>query len=78
MKTLGIKMDESCIKLLNTEECCEDKENSLKFFINHRPIFDIRNYIGEDGDRVLISFGNETMEELEAQLLSLDAQTLKP
>ena len=49
----------------------------LKFNINHQPIFDIRNYIGEDGDRVLISFGKETMEELEAQLLSLDAQTLK-
>jgi len=26
----------------------------------------MRNYIGEDGDRVLISFGKETMEELEA------------
>ncbi len=49
----------------------------MKFFINHQPIFDIRNYIGEDGDRVLISFRKETMEELEAQLLSLDAQTLK-
>ena len=49
----------------------------MKFFINHQPIFDIRNYIGEDGDRVLISFGKETMEELEAHLFSPDAQTLK-
>ena len=50
----------------------------MKFFINHQPIFDIRNYIGEDGDRVLISFRKETVEELDAQLFSPDAQTLKP
>jgi len=78
LETLGIKVDESCIELPNAEKYCEDKENSLKFFINHQPILDIRNYVGEDEDRVLISFGKETMEELEAQLISLDSQPLKP
>ena len=38
---------------------------------------DIRDYIIKDEDRILISYGSESQEEIEEQLLELDAQIIK-
>ena len=38
---------------------------------------DIRDYVIKDEDRILISYGSESQEEIEEQLLELDAQIIK-
>ena len=48
-----------------------------RYYINHQPVSNIYDYIFEDGDRILISFGAETPEQVEEQLLELDSQIIK-
>ena len=36
-----------------------------------------RNYVFEDGDRILILYGNESSEQVEVYLSELDSQLIK-
>ena len=40
-------------------------------------INDINDYVIQDDDRILITFGNETPEQIEEQLIELDSQVIK-
>ena len=80
--TLNIGLDDKCYRFPDGRNFCtvEDKEGeeySLKFYINHEKVKDIRDYVINDGDRVLISYGNESQEEINEQLLELDSQIIK-
>ena len=55
---------------------CTNEDYSLKFYINHQAVSGISDYIIKDGDRILISYGNETEEEINEQLKQLDAQII--
>ena len=82
--TLGYLFDTLNVEL--TDECyvfpdpsrsfCTDDEYSLKFFINGESVPGIRDYVVEDGDRILISYGGETDEELAAQVARLGDQPI--
>ncbi len=75
--SLGILgLDDECFIFPNGREFCTTSDYSLKFFINHEPVDDIVSYVGNEGDRILISYGNETPEEIEKQLLELDVQRI--
>jgi len=58
---------------------CTDDNFSLKFYINHQQVDgnEFLGYIGQEDDRVLISYGNETPEEIEEQLQELDFQAIR-
>ena len=80
--TLNIGLDDKCYRFPDGRNFCtvEDKEGeeySLKFYINHEKVNDIHNYIINDGDRILISYGNESQEKINDQLLELDSQIIK-
>ncbi|MFQ6025191.1 MAG: protein-disulfide isomerase [Nitrosopumilaceae archaeon] len=75
-ETLGIGLDDQCYIFPDGREFCTNEQYSLKFFINHQPVSDIRNYIIEEGDRILISYGNEDTTEIEEQLVELDSQLI--
>ena len=80
--TLNIGLDEDCYTFPDGRNFCtvEDKEGdeySLKFYINHEKVSDIRNYVINDGDRILISYGNESQEKIDEQLIELDSQIIK-
>ena len=75
--TLNIGMDSKCFVFPDGRQFCTNEDYSLKYYINHQPVSDIKDYIFEDGDRILISFGPETPEQIEEQLLELDAQIIK-
>ena len=55
---------------------CTNEEYSLKFYINHQAVSELKDYVIEDGDRILISYGNEVEEQINEQLMELDAQTI--
>jgi len=77
LASLGILgLDDECFVFPNGREFCTTSDYSLKFFINHEPVDDIVSYVGNEGDRILISYGNETPEEIEKQLLELDVQRI--
>mgnify|MGYP003317119419 CR=1 FL=1 len=48
-----------------------------RFYINHEKVTDIRNHVINDGDRILISYGNESQQQIDEQQIELDSQLIK-
>jgi len=71
--TLGFGLDDQCFIFPNDRPFCTDENYSLKFFINHKPESDIRDYIIQADDRILISYGNEDAIQIDEQLIELDS-----
>ena len=75
--SINIGIDNKCYIFPDGRQFCTNEDYSLKYFINHKRVNDINDYIFEDGDRILISFGSETPEQIEEQLVELDSQIIK-
>ncbi len=73
-ETLGIAIDENCYIFPDGREFCSNEEFSLKYFINHEPVESINDHVPKDDVRILISYGDENQEQIDAQLSELDAQ----
>ena len=73
-ETLGIAIDENCYIFPDEREFCNSDEYSIKYFINHQPVSSINDHVIKEGDRILISYGDENQEQIDAQLSELDAQ----
>ncbi|AFS81120.1 hypothetical protein NKOR_06195 [Candidatus Nitrosopumilus koreensis AR1] len=71
-ETLNFKLDEKCIAITNGTSYCTDERYSLKYFVNDNMIDDVSDYDVSDGDRILISYGNETRAEIEHQITMLN------
>jgi len=74
--TIGIGLDDQCYVFPDGKSFCTNEDYTLKFFINREQVSDITNYEIKEGDRILVIFGSETPEEIEAYLLQLDNQEL--
>ena len=49
---------------------------TLQFYINRQKVEDIRKYIVQEDDRILITYGNDDQEAIDKQLAELNAQTI--
>lgn len=74
--TIGIGLDDQCYVFPDGKSFCTNDDYTLKFFINREQVSDIANYEIMEGDKILVVFGSETPEEIEAYLLQLDNQEL--
>ena len=74
--SLNIGLNDRCFIFADGRQFCTNEDYSLKYFINHEPVSDIREYVVQEDDRILISYGAETQDEIEEQLAELDAQIL--
>jgi len=74
---MGFTVNEECFAFPDGREFCANEDYSLKYYINHQSVDNIYDYILEDDDRILISFGPETPDEIEEQLMELDSQIIK-
>ena len=78
-QNIAIGLDDECFAFKGTggeRTFCTNDEYSLKFYVNHQPVPNLTEYIFEDGDKILISYGGETQEEIDSQLAELDAQPI--
>ena len=75
--TINIGIDNKCYIFPDGRQFCTNEDYSLKYFINHQKVSDIQNYVLEDGDRILITYGSETPEKIEEYLIQLDSQLIK-
>ncbi len=75
-ETLGIAIDENCYIFPDGREFCNSDEYSIKYFINHQSVESINDHVLKEGDRILISYGDENQEQIDAQLSELDAQSI--
>ena len=74
--TLSIGLDDQCYVFPDGKSFCTQDDYTLNFFINGEQVSDIRDYEIMEDDRILIVYGGETPEELDAYLLQLDNQEL--
>jgi len=74
--SLQIGLDDQCYVFPDGKSFCTQEEYTLKLFINGEQVSDISDYEGMEGDKVLIIYGAETPEELQAYLLQLEKMTL--
>lgn len=56
-ESLGMKFTDECLKLANGQEYCSNENNSLKLFVNGERNTQYGDYVFEDLDRILISYG---------------------
>ena len=76
-QTLKIQFTSECLTMDNGEKYCNDGNNTLKFYVN-----DVRNnmygkYEMKDNDRVVLSYGSESQEQIDAQLKIVDDMAIK-
>jgi hypothetical protein len=67
-KSINWDISRDCIKLHTDEIYCTNETHTLKFYVNGERIEDISNYAFSDLDKVLISYGDESEEEIEKQM----------
>ena len=75
--TLGLDVNDECFVFPDGRQFCNNDDYSIKFFINHQQVPDIAGYVIDEGDKILISYGNESPEEIDKQLLELDNQLIR-
>ncbi len=74
--TLPVNVDDDCFEFGDGRSFCTNEDYSLRIFINGEPVTGIRDYEISEDDKILISYGAETEDEIESQLLELEAQEL--
>ncbi|RZD42775.1 MAG: protein-disulfide isomerase [Thaumarchaeota archaeon] len=74
--SLSIGLDDQCYVFPDGKQFCTNDEYSLKYFINEKLVSDIRDYEIMDDDKILITFGGETNEQIEDYLTQLRNQEL--
>ena len=75
--TINIGIDNKCYIFPDGRQFCTNEDYSLKYYINHQRVNDVYDYVFEDGDRIMITYGSETPEQIEMQLRELDSQIIK-
>jgi len=79
-ESMGIGLDDECYTFKGTNGdrvFCTNEDFSLKFYVNHEPVPNITDLVLVEGDRVLISYGGETQEQIDSQLTQLDALVIQ-
>ena len=76
-ESLGIGIDEDCYIFGDGRQFCTNEDYSLKYFINGDSVNSINDYVVKNDDRILISYGGETEEQVIAQLNELDSQIIR-
>lgn len=74
--TLSVDLTNDCFIFPDQREFCTNEDYSIKFYINHQKVNGIRDYVLQEGDKILISYGNESQEQIEEQLAELDSQSI--
>ena len=76
-ESLGIGIDEDCYIFGDGRQFCTNEDYSLKYFINGDRVNSINDYVVQNDDRILISYGGETEIQINQQLNELDSQIIR-
>ncbi len=69
--SIGIQFTKSCFILDTKEQFCNNDTNTLKFLVNGVDNDQFNTYELRDEDKILISYGDETLEEIQTQIASV-------
>ena len=69
--TLNMKFSSTCFILDNDTEYCNDKDNTIKMYVNGKINNKFEKYEFKDLDRILITYGNENESIIKKQIESV-------
>ncbi len=79
-ETIGIGLDDECFSFKASaggeRRFCTNEDFSLKFYVNHELVDNLTEKVFEDGDYILISYGDDDQTQIDAQLLELDSRPM--
>lgn len=70
LDTLGMQLDGNCFVLDDGTSYCNKGNKKLKLYVNGEKNDEFDQYDIQDEDRIMISYGDETAEEIKKQLAS--------
>ena len=71
--SVGMKLTSECLVLPDDRQFCSNEEYSLGFYVNGNKQDDISQYLINEDDKILISYGPDNKQEIENQLKELDS-----
>ena len=69
--SIGMDFNKDCITLENKEKFCNQENAKLKFYVNGKTNNEFENHVFNDLDKILISYGDESEDEVKNQLASI-------
>ena len=69
--SIGMNFNKDCMTLENNQKFCNEGNKNLKLFINGKENNEFENYVFNDLDKILISYGNKNEEGIKNQLASI-------
>jgi hypothetical protein len=76
-KSVGMNIENNCFVGDNGSRYCEDGTNQLRFFVNGTERGSVIDYILRENDRILIIYGDESEEEIQAAIDRLNTVPVK-
>jgi len=71
LETLGMKLNETCLLLDDGTSYCNEGSKELKMYVDGKHDDQFAEYDIQDEDRILLSYGDETEDELQKQINSV-------
>ncbi len=75
-ETLSLGLDDQCFIFQDGRSFCTNEDYKLSFYVNGEQLPDIRELEIQEDDKILIVYGGETPEEIDALLLKLENREL--
>ena len=75
-KSVNMDITDNCFVLDSAEQFCNDSKQ-LRFFVNGTGRASINDYILQDNDRILIIYGDEDQNQLQAEFNKLNSIPIK-
>lgn len=66
--TLPFKLTQDCLITGTKETFCTNEKGALKFYLNGEPVADLLSRQINDGDRALITYGDESEAQIQKQI----------
>ena len=73
LKSIRMDISNGCFVTDNNQRYCTTDEYKLTSYVNGNETNDIMNYVINDDDRVLITYGNQNSTELDREFEKLDS-----
>lgn len=77
LKSVNMGIQGDCFVRDDGQQFCGDGDNQLRFFVNGDEVELIENYVVEEEDRVLVIYGDQSDEEIQRELTTLDETPVK-
>ncbi|MBC8250077.1 MAG: protein-disulfide isomerase [Candidatus Nitrosopelagicus sp.] len=75
--SMKVILDDKCFVFPDGRQFCTNDDYTLKFFVNQQQVNDLRSYVVQENDRILITYGDEDQASIDEQLSELNAQAIK-